>query len=93
MQKGSLANDKKKKWENINRYLKNLKKYLEKFQKYQHNTTYGLDYLFDELNEEDYYKPTEVKRAFDDSYRLYGSKGDNSKLSIKEYFDIIKPYL
>ena len=93
-QKGSLTNDEKKKLININRYLKNFKKYLEKLQKYHHNTTYGLDYLFDELNEEDYSKPTEVKRAFDGSYRLNESKGDNdSKLSINEYFDVIKPYL
>ena len=79
---------------NIGRYLKNFKKYLEKLQKYQDNITYGLDYLFNELNEEDYYKPTEVKSAFDGSYMLYESKRDNdSKLSINEYFDIIKPYL
>ena len=93
-QKGSLTNDEKKKLKKINRYLKNFKKYLEKLEKYWHNITYGLDYLFDELDEEDYYKPTEVKRAFDGSYRLYESKGDNdSKLSINEYVDIIKPYL
>ena len=51
-QKGSLTNDEKKKLKKINRYLKNFKKYLEKLQKYQHNITYRLDYLFDELNEE-----------------------------------------
>ena len=89
-----MTNDEKKKLKKINRYLKNFKEDLEKLQKYQHNTTYGLDYLFDELNEEDYYKPTEVKRAFDGSYRLYESKGDNdSKLNINKYFDKIKPYL
>ena len=89
-----MTNDEKKKLKKINRYLKNFKEDLEKLQKYQHNTTYGLDCLFDELNEEDYYKPTEVKRAFDGSYRLYESKGDNdSKLNINKYFDKIKPYL
>ena len=36
---------------NIDRYLKNFKKDLEKLQKYQYNITYGLDYLFNELNE------------------------------------------
>ena len=46
---------------NIDRYAKNFKK--EKLQKYQYNITYGLDYLFNELNEKDYYKPTEVKSA------------------------------
>ena len=43
----------------INRYLKNFKNDLEKLQKYQHNTTYCLDHLFNE--EDDYYKPQEVK--------------------------------
>ena len=39
---------------NIERYLKNFKKYLDKLQKYQYNITYGLDYVFNELNEKDY---------------------------------------
>ena len=56
------------------------------------NITHGLDYLFNE--EEDYYKPTEIKSAFDGSYMLYESKGDkDNKLAVYEYFDIIKPYL
>ena len=51
-------------------------------------------YLFNEVNEEDYYKPTEVKSAFDGSYMLYESKGDkDARLSIDEYFNIIRPYL
>ena len=78
----------------IGRYLKNFKKNLEKLQKYQYNITYGLDYLFNELNEEDYYKPTEVKSAFDGCYVLYESRGDkDNKLALYEYFDIIRPYL
>ena len=52
-QKVSLTNDEKEKLKKTNRYLKNFKKYLEKLQKYQHNITYKLDYLFDELNEEE----------------------------------------
>ena len=79
---------------NIGRYLKKLNNDLKKLQKYQDNITYGLDYLFNELNEEDYYKPTEVKSAFDGSYILYESKGDkDARLSIDEYFDIIRLYL
>ena len=55
------------------------------------NITHGLDYLFNE--EEDYYKPTEIKSAFDGSYMLYESKGDkDNKLALYEYFDIIKPW-
>ena len=78
--------------------LKNISKYLKKLnndlKKYQDNITYGLDYLFNELNEEDYYKPTEVKSAFDGSYMLFESRGDkDAKLALYEYFDKIKPYL
>ena len=75
----------------INRYLKDFKKDLDKLQKYRH-ITYVLDYLFNE--EDDYYKPKEVKRAFDGSYVIYESRGDtHGRLSINEYFNMIKPYL
>ena len=53
---------------NIGRYLKKLNNDLKKLQKYQDNITYGLDYLFNEVNEEDYYEPKEIKSAFDGSY-------------------------
>ena len=52
---------------NIHKYLKKLNNDLKKLYKYQDNITYGLDYLFNELNEEDYYKPKEIKNAFDGS--------------------------
>ena len=79
---------------NIGRYLKKLKNDLKKLQKYQDNITYGLDYLFNEGNEEDYYEPKEIKSAFDSSYMLYESRGDkDNMLAIYEYFDKIKPYL
>ena len=79
---------------NSERYFKNFKKDLDKLQKYQYNITYGLDKLLNRLNEEDYYKPTEVKSAFDGSYVLYESKGDkDNMLAIHEYFDIIRSYL
>ena len=77
---------------NIDRYLKNLMKDLEKLQKY--SITYGLDYLFNELDEVDYYEPKEVRSAFDGGYVLYESRGDKDfKLAIYEYSDIIRPYL
>ena len=67
---------------------------MDKLQKYQYNVTHGLDYLLNELNEEDYYKPTEVKSAFDGSYMLYESKGDKDNiLALYEYFDITRLYL
>ena len=69
-------------------------KNLEKLQKYQCNITYGLDYLFNELDEKDYYEPKKVKNAFDGSYLLYENKGDKDiRLALYEYFDIIRPYL
>ena len=76
---------------NIDRYLKKLNNDLEKLQKYEYNLTYGLDCLLNEVNEEDYYKPREVKSAFDGSYVLYESKKDkDNMLSIYEYFDKLK---
>ena len=76
---------------NIGIYLKKLNNDFKKLQKYQDNITYGLDYLF---NEEDYYKPTEVKSAFDGNYVLYESRGDkDGKLALYEYFDKIKSHL
>ena len=52
-QKDSLTNREKRVLKNIDRYIKNLKKYLKKYSKRfrKHNTTYDLDYLFNELNE------------------------------------------
>ena len=93
-QEGSLTNKQKNVLKNIGRYLKKLNNDLKKLQKYQDNITYGLDYLFNELNEEDYYEPKEIKSAFDGSYVLYESRGDkDNMLAIYEYFDKIKPYL
>ena len=50
--------------------------------------------MFDLSINEDYYKPVIARCAFNGSYIQYGSKGDKGKnLSIKEYLNIIKPYL
>ena len=93
-EKDNLANKQKIVLKNISKYLKKLNNDLKKLHKYQNNIVYGLDYLFNELNGEDYYKPTEVKSAFDGSYVLYESRGNkDNKLALYEYFDIIKPYL
>ena len=83
----------KKVLKKIDKYLKNFKNDLDKLQKYQYNITHGLDFLLNEFNK-DYYKPTEVKSAFDCSYMLYESEGDQDyRLSIDEYLNIIRPYL
>ena len=90
-QEGSLTNKQKSLLKNIGRYLKKLNDDLKKLQNYQDNTTYGLDCLF---NEEDYYKRTEVKSAFDGNYVFYESRGDKDvELALYEYFDKIKPHL
>ena len=72
-EKDDLTDKEKIVLKNIGTYLKKLNNDFKKFQKYQDNSTYGLDYLF---NEEDYYKPTEAKSAFDSNYVLYESRGD-----------------
>ena len=69
-QEGSLTNKQKNVLKNIARYFKKLNNDLKKLYKYQDNITYGLDYLFNEVNEEYYYEPKEIKSAFDGSYML-----------------------
>ena len=49
-QEGTIINKQKNVLKNIDRYLKKLNSDLRKLQKYQDNTTYGLDYLFNEVN-------------------------------------------
>ena len=90
-EKDSLTDKEKIVLKNIGKYLKKLNNDLKKLNKYQDNITYGLDYLF---NEEDYYKTTEVKSAFDGNYILHESRGDkDANLGLYQYFDKIKPYL
>ena len=49
---------------NIGKYLKKLNNDLKILHKYQDNVMYGLDYLFNEVNEIDYYEPKEIKSGF-----------------------------
>ena len=59
--------------------------------KSQDDIIYGLDLMF---NDDDYYKPVEIKSVFNGSYVLHESDGDkNISLSIPEYFFNVKPYL
>ena len=53
---------------NIERYFKKLKKDLNKIKIYQYNITSDTSQLFTEITKEVYYKPTEIKSAFDGSY-------------------------
>ena len=46
------------------------------------------------LIDKDYYKPIKTHDTFNNNYIEYESKGSKDKtLPIKEYFDIIRPYL
>ena len=55
LKEGSLTNKQKNSLKNLKKYLeKYLKKYSKRFRKY--NTTYDLDYLFNEVNE-----PTKIQ--------------------------------
>lgn len=83
--------------QNIVTYFNKLHKYLlrknkeRKDNRYHINDLYDLDLLF---KFDDYYKPIELKSAFNGNYLLYESNGDkNGLLSINEYFWKIKPYL
>ena len=77
---------------NISKYLKKLNNYLKKL--YQDNVMYSLDYLFNEVNEENYYEPKQITSAFNGRYVLYESNGDkDAKLASWEYFNKIIPYL
>ena len=60
------------------------------------NTKVGKDVgnLFNQSIDEDYYKPIITNSAFNSNYIEYESKGDKDKiLLIKEYLDMIRPYL
>ena len=53
-----------------------------------------IDHLFNEITNEDYYEPIEIKSAFDGNYIEYESKGDHDdNLLLEEYLNIIRPYL
>ena len=71
---------------NISMHLKNLKKHLKKLQKYQ----YGLDYLFNEHNEEDYNANIDIN-VFKDATELLNEHRSN--LLLKETNEIRKKLL
>ena len=97
-EKNLLDEEKEKIYDN----LVELVNKLNKKEKYRYHDRDDLDYhgiryienLFDADNNDDYYKPILVKSSFNESYKYYESRGDkDKKLSIEQYFDVIKPYL
>ena len=75
---------------------------LNKKEKYRYHGRDDLDYhgirdienSFDNVNDNDYYKPILVKSSFKENYKFYESRGGkDKKLSIEQYIDMTKPYL
>ena len=68
---------------------------LDKKQEYKHSDYDDQNYfgikdienLFDNISNDDYYKPIILKRSFKNNYEYYEIRGDrDKKLSIKQYF-------
>ena len=83
-------------------YLRKLVRILNNKEKYGLYDRDDFDYygirdienLFDEVSEEDYYKPILVKSSFKDHYKYYESKGDKEKrLSVRQCLNKILPNL
>ena len=88
--------------ESIEEYFKKLKEGLSKLKRHRHNIIHDteykgieeIEYLYNNINEEDYYEPIKIGHAFDDNYIKYQSRGDKySHLSLEKYLNIIRPYL
>ena len=89
--KYNLNDDERRVFKRTPKYLKKLHTDLLKRSNYQKNYLYGIDRLFDE---DIYYKPFEVKSAFNGNYVLYESNDDKIRsLSVLEYLIKIRPYL
>ena len=83
-------------------HLVKLVRTLDKKEKYKYHNSDDLDYygirdienLFDDDNNNDYYKPILVKSSFKNNYKYYESRGDkNKQLSVNQYLYKIMPYL
>ena len=75
---------------------------LNKKEKYKYHDRDDLDYhgirdmenLFDDVDNDDYYKPILVKSSFKENYKYDDCRGDkDKKLSVKQYLYKIMPYL
>ena len=97
--KKKLSDEEKEK---IDDNLLELVNKLNKKEKYRYHDRDDLDYhgirdienVFDNIDDNDYYKPILVKNSFDENYKYYESRGDkDKKLLIEQYLDMIKPCL
>ena len=77
----------------LEKNLSKLKKYYD-YDDIEYRGIRDVKNLFDLSIDEDYYKPIKTNDAFNSNYIEYESKGDKNKtLSIKEYLNMIRPYL
>ena len=74
---------------------------LNKKGKYRYHDRDDLDYhgirntenVFDNIDDNDYYKQILINSSFDENYKFYETKDNkDKKLSIEQYLDMIKPY-
>ena len=74
------------------KYITNLFRLKKEYEVIEDRVIRDVTNLFE--HQEDHYKPVRVGNFWSKNYVEYGSKGERSKiLSIKEYFNKIKPYL
>ena len=79
--------------ENIEKNLSRLKKYHD-YDDIEYRGIRDIKNLFDLSTDEDYCKPIKTNDTFNVNYIEYERKGDkNNTLSIKEYLNMIRPYL
>ena len=95
----NLSNNEK---ETIYDDLVKLANTLDKKEEYKHSDRDDLDYfgirelekLFDEFDDDNYYKPVLIGISFEGNYKRHESRGDkDKKLSVKQYLYMIIPYL
>ena len=75
---------------------------VDKKEEHKHSVHDDLDYfeirelekLFDDIDDDNYYKPVLIRSSFEGNYKHYESRGDkDKKLSVKQYLYKIMPYL
>ena len=88
--------------EKIDDNLLELVNKLNRKEKYRYNDRDDLDYhgirdnenVFNNIDDDDYYKPLLVKGSFNENYKYHESRGDkNKKLSREQYLNLINPHL
>ena len=88
--------------EEIEQYLTELERSINKSEKYHDDDDDDFNYKgirdtgisFGDADEEKYYKPIKIYRAFKGNYKKYKNRGNRNKsLSVKQYLYMIIPYL